>query len=68
MQRGFRRGFCVYGRGGGAVFTRPVEPMQRPSLAEENERLRTESQHLKERLDAIEKRLAALGASEPKAQ
>lgn len=68
MQRGFRRGFCVYGRGGGAAFNRPVESMQRPSLAEENERLRTESQQLKERLDAIERRLAALGASDSKVQ
>jgi hypothetical protein len=42
--------------------------MQRPPLSEENERLRAESQQLKERLDAIEKRLATLGASEPKAQ
>jgi hypothetical protein len=42
--------------------------MQRPPLAEETERLRVESQHLKERLDTIERRLAALGASDSKAQ
>jgi hypothetical protein len=68
MQRGFRRGGCVHGRGGGVALNRPVEAMQRPPLAEETERLRVESQHLKERLDTIERRLAALGASGSKAQ
>jgi hypothetical protein len=62
LQRGFRRGFCFFGRGrGGAGYgARRVPEAAPPDLAKPS--LEAEAAELRRRLDAIEQRLAGMGA------
>jgi hypothetical protein len=68
LQRGFRKGFCFYGRGRGGAGYGPrwaAEPIQ-PDRIKSN--LQAEAEDLRRRLETVEQRLAGiegLGA-EPK--
>jgi hypothetical protein len=63
LQRGFRRGFCFFGRGrGGSGYgARWVPETAPPNLAMPN--LEAEAEGLRRRLDAIEQRLASMETS-----
>jgi hypothetical protein len=68
LQRGFRRGFCCFGRGSGGTGHGPrwyPEPItSRPVRSD----LETEAATLRRRLEAIEQRLAGMEMpAEPKA-
>jgi hypothetical protein len=57
LQRGFRRGFCRFGRGRGAGFG--GWPAPGPS-AVENAGVQAEAEDLRRRLDLLEQRIAGL--------
>ena len=59
-QRGFRRGFCFFGRGrGGIGYGAPWFPeATQPNLIKSN--LEAEAEELRRRLDALEQRLAGM--------
>jgi hypothetical protein len=60
LQRGFRKGFCFYGRGRGGAGYGPrwaAEPIQ-PDRIKSN--LAAEAEDLRRRLEAVEQRLAGM--------
>lgn len=64
MQRGFRRGFCFFSRGGYAGGFRPNRAAGAGFADTAAAEMRAQAAELRRRLAAIEERLAGLGAKE----
>jgi glutathione S-transferase len=65
MQRGFRRGYCFFSRGGQAGGFRPRRAAGAVFAGPEAAAMRAEAAELRRRLAAIEERLAGKGAGDP---